>query len=203
MGISEDRKKQRRKEILKAAADLFANNGFEGTSFNEIAVKARASKETLYAWFGSKTEILHALLSERADTVRGTVEAEAKSGEPEEVLFVFAREVLREIAKKTSLRLLNAAITAAPKDGDLRDLVADRIDMSLLAARLALWRAMGLMAFEDANRTAMVFAAMVQGGYPVLLTAGLIETIPDEEIETHARFVTKMFLKAVERPARK
>lgn len=203
MGISEDRKSRRRKEILKAAAALFVKKGFEGTSFNEIAVKARASKETLYAWFGSKTEILRELLHEREDTLVRTVAAEAPGGEPEQVLYVFAREVLRELAKTPSLRLFNAALSVAPRDGDLRDLLADRIDPTPLATRLMLWRAMGLMAFEDAQRTAMVFGVMVQGDYPVRLTAGLIETISDEEIETHARFVTKMFLKAVEKPARR
>ena len=96
-----------------------------------------------------------------------------------------------------------AALTAAPKDGDLRDLLAERIDSSALVPQLMIWRAMGIMSFEDAHRTAMVFGVMVQGDYPVRLTAGLIETISDEEIETHARFVTKMFLKAVEKPARK
>lgn len=203
MGISEDRKSQRRKEILKAASALFAKKGFEGTSFNEIAVKARASKETLYAWFGSKTEILNELLRERKDTLVRTVDDEVPNGEPEQVLYVFAREVLREIATPPSLRLFNAALQAAQKDGDLRDLVADRIDPTLLVARLMLWRTMGLMTFEDAHRTAVVLGAMIQGDYPVRLTAGLIETISEEEIEAHARFVTKMFLKSVERPARR
>ena len=201
MGISEDRKNQRRKEILKAASALFAKNGFEGTSFNEIAVKARASKETLYAWFGSKTEILHELLRERGETLRTNIEAEARNSDPEQALFVLAREVLREIASGPGLRLFYAALTAAPKDGDLRDLLAERIDSSALVPQLMIWRAMGIMSFEDAYRTAMVFGVMVQGDYPVRLTAGLIQTISEEEIETHARFATKMFLRAV-RPGR-
>lgn len=203
MGISEDRKNQRRKEILKAASALFVKKGFEGTSFNEIAAKARASKETLYAWFGSKTEILNQLLREREDSVVRTVSVDAASGEPEQVLYVVAREILRAIVTAPGLGLMNAALQAAPNDGDLRDLLAERLDPAPLAIRLILWRTMGLISFEDAERTAMVFGAMVQGDYPVRLTAGLIKTISDEEIETHARFVTKMFLKAVEKPARR
>lgn len=199
MGISEDRKNKRRKEILKAAAALFVKNGFEGTSFNEIAVKARASKETLYAWFGSKADILRELLRERENTLRVTVDAETAGGTPEQVLLVFAREVLRQIATTPAVALFNAALQAAPKDGDLRDLVDERIDPTLLAARLEVWRVMGLMAFDDAHRAATVFGAMIQGDYTIRLTAGLIKTISDEEIETHARFVTKMFLKAVGR----
>jgi hypothetical protein len=42
----------------------------------------------------------------------------------------------------------------------------------------------------------MVFGVMVQGDYPVRLAAGLIKGISEEEIDEHARFVTKMFLKS-------
>jgi AcrR family transcriptional regulator len=195
MGISDERKDRRRKEILKAATALFVKKGFEGTSFNEIAVKARASKETLYAWFGSKTEILNELLRERGDTLRLTIEAEASDGKPEQVLFVLAREVLRQMATTPALRLFSAALAAAPKHRELRDLVAERIDPAPLAAYLEICRVMGLMAFDDAHRAAMVFGVMVQGDYPVRLTAGLIKSISNEEIDAHARFVTAMFLK--------
>jgi AcrR family transcriptional regulator len=196
MGISEEAKNRRRKEILKAATALFVKKGYEGTSFNEIAVKARASKETLYAWFGSKTEILNELLRERGDTLQATIQAEATSGKPEDVLFVIAREVLRQMVNSPALRLMSAALAAAPKHKELRDLVAERLSPAPLAAYLEYCRGMGLMAFDDAQRAAMVFGVMLQGDYPVRLGVGLIKTISEEEIETHARFVTKMFLKA-------
>lgn len=195
MGISEEAKARRRKEILKAATALFMKKGYEGTSFNEIAVKARASKETLYAWFGSKSEILNELLRERGDTLRLTVEKEASSGKPEDVLFVIAREVLRQM-NTPALRLMSAAVTAASKHRELRDLVTERLSPAPLAAYLEICRAAGLMAFDDARRAAMVFSVMAQGDYPVQISTGLMKEISEAEIETHARFVTTLFLKA-------
>ena len=105
------------------------------------------------------------------------------------------RELLRQMGTTPALALFNAALRAAPKHGELRDLVAERLDPAPLAAYLEICRAAGLMVFDDANRAARVFGAMIQADYPVRLAAGLIKGISDEEIDTHARFVTKMFLK--------
>ena len=195
MGISDDRKNRRRQEILKAATALFVKKGFDGTSFNEIAVRARASKETLYAWFGSKTGILNAILRERGDALQLTIEAEASGGLPEQVLYVLAREVLRTLANTPVIALFNAAMASARKHPELRELVAERISSAPLAAYLEICRGMGLMKFDDAQQMAMVFGAMVQGDYAVRLSAGMIKGISEEEIEKHARLVTRLFLK--------
>jgi AcrR family transcriptional regulator len=60
----------RRQEILDASLDLFARQGFQGTSVREIARAVGVNEATLYHYFGSKAEILDAiidlLLEERA-----------------------------------------------------------------------------------------------------------------------------------------
>lgn len=60
MGIKERRKREkehRRREILKAAKTLFFEQGFFGTSMNEIAKAAELSKGTLYLYFKNKEEL--------------------------------------------------------------------------------------------------------------------------------------------------
>lgn len=60
MGIKERRKREkehRRREILKAAKNLFFEQGFFGTSMNEIAKAAELSKGTLYLYFKNKEEL--------------------------------------------------------------------------------------------------------------------------------------------------
>jgi AcrR family transcriptional regulator len=51
-----------RKRLLRAAADVFARRGYAGTRVSEIAAAAEMSNGALYAYFGSKSELLvHAL----------------------------------------------------------------------------------------------------------------------------------------------
>jgi AcrR family transcriptional regulator len=52
----------RRTEILDAALDLFADQGFQGTSVREIARVVGVNEATLYHYFKSKAEILEAII---------------------------------------------------------------------------------------------------------------------------------------------
>lgn len=46
-----------RKKILENAADLFAKNGFDGTSLSQIAKKARVNQSLIYHYFESKADL--------------------------------------------------------------------------------------------------------------------------------------------------
>src|SRR3954471_24161001 len=48
--------------LLRAAADVFAARGYDGTRVADIAVSAGLSNGALYAYFGSKAELLVAAL---------------------------------------------------------------------------------------------------------------------------------------------
>ena len=45
---------EKRREILRAAVELFTEKGYEGTSVDDIAQAAKVSKQTVYSHFGSK-----------------------------------------------------------------------------------------------------------------------------------------------------
>ncbi len=52
-------KEKRRRELLDAAFLEFSTKGYGGASMEAIARRARASKETLYAWFENKETLLN------------------------------------------------------------------------------------------------------------------------------------------------
>ena len=62
MGLREDSKQARRKNILLAARDLMRDTGDSGFSMRILARKAGVSIATPYNLFGSKQEILYAVL---------------------------------------------------------------------------------------------------------------------------------------------
>jgi AcrR family transcriptional regulator len=75
---------EKRREIIRVAAETFQELGFERTSMLTIAERMRGSKQTLYNYFGSKEELLRAVL----DFDVGEV----------------ADQALRELSKEKSLR---------------------------------------------------------------------------------------------------
>jgi AcrR family transcriptional regulator len=56
------RTEEKRQEIVKAATELFEENGFDRTSMSMISERVGGSKATLYGYFRSKEEILQAVL---------------------------------------------------------------------------------------------------------------------------------------------
>jgi AcrR family transcriptional regulator len=57
-----------RDRLIAAAAELFARQGFNATSINELHAAARVSKRTLYQHFASKDDLILAYLTAYART---------------------------------------------------------------------------------------------------------------------------------------
>jgi len=81
-----------RQEILRAAARLFQQQGYDGTSMNDIAAALKLSKGGLYHHFQGKDEILFNLMSHAMDITEEQVIAPVKSiANPEDRLRALIR----------------------------------------------------------------------------------------------------------------
>lgn len=56
---------ERREQIMQTATDVFATEGFEGTALKRVAELVGVREATLFHYFGSKQELLTAVLEER------------------------------------------------------------------------------------------------------------------------------------------
>lgn len=65
-GLRQRQKEQRREAIAEVALELFEIQGFSATTVEQIAVQAGVSTPTVFNYFGSKQDILLALMA-RAD----------------------------------------------------------------------------------------------------------------------------------------
>jgi AcrR family transcriptional regulator len=63
----ERRMQRQRKEILDAAASLFAEKGYAATSTKDIAQAADIGESTLYGYFPGKRDVMIAILSQPAN----------------------------------------------------------------------------------------------------------------------------------------
>jgi TetR/AcrR family transcriptional regulator, cholesterol catabolism regulator len=88
------RERVTRREVLRHAAQLFAERGYRSTNLREVAERLGVTRQALYYHFGSKSEILGALFEEQMTAL----EAAAASAEPSEGTTLFAA-MLREHLK--------------------------------------------------------------------------------------------------------
>lgn len=61
--------KERRKELLNIAGNLFISKGFDNTSITDILNEAGIARGTLYYYFKSKEEIMDAIIEEYTEKI--------------------------------------------------------------------------------------------------------------------------------------
>src|SRR3954466_2331952 len=84
-----------RERLLRAAADVFAQRGYDGTRVADIAATAGVSNGALYAHFGSKGELLVAALRAHGRRMLATVLAADPDRSITELLLVIGRRLPR------------------------------------------------------------------------------------------------------------
>lgn len=117
-----------RERLLRAAADVFAERGYDGTRVADIAAAAGVSNGALYAHFASKAQLLIGALQTHGRRLL----AEAFAADPErsvtDVLLMIGRWLPRR--RDASGYLIVEALVAARRDEDvarpMRDYIAER-----------------------------------------------------------------------------
>jgi AcrR family transcriptional regulator len=95
------------RRLLAAAAELFAEQGFDATSVRQIVDRAAVTKGAMYHYFRAKDDLLyeiyHALISEQ---LAGLERILAAGYPPRRCL----REVIRDLVETTAAHLTEAAV---------------------------------------------------------------------------------------------
>ena len=191
-------KERRRREILDAAFHEFSTKGYAGASMEAIARRARASKETLYAWFENKETLLNTLFASRLEGMVSWVAAVAeRDPSPPNVLPIIAEDTIR-------FMLAMAPLSDAMGPGEPGDKVSRMLGQTISQERknfvdyILRCRAQGYIAFDDDPfEIASLFVAMAQGEWRLRLGTGMLDKLTDKMIEDHAERVTRIFLKGL------
>ena len=107
---------QRHEAILDAATAVFLEQGFSGAGTAEIARRAGASKQTLYAMFPSKATLFAALMTRRFGKLIDQFAAETilQDATPAEVLSRYGTNILRNMLCDETCRLYRLLVAEAP-----------------------------------------------------------------------------------------
>ncbi len=186
------RTRAKRAQILAAARALFLSQGYARTSTDAITEVAGISKQTLYAHYRGKAELLAAIIGNELDELQldGRVHpAPHTHAELRDLLFTFARAVTTKLLQPDALALLRLLVGEAVHVPELRDALRQAFPARLIGAmERALQHAQSLHLIHtlDANLSARMFVGPVMS-YVALdgLFSSAPPDIPDDRALTH------------------
>ncbi len=193
-----------RAALIKAAAPLFAENGFEATRTRDIADKAKANVSAINYHFGSKMGLYQAVIKEHADQMIANYPqqpAEVKDKSPEEQFQAMVRNILRRVLLDNSPKSLNARLCvrefAEPTEA-LDFLVSEIISKEFATTREVVSSVLGRQ-LNDAELDRLTISVGSQCFYyrlanPMLQRLGVALPETEEQIDDLATHISRFSL---------
>lgn len=151
------RSEKARQAVLRATLELAAEEGPRGLRMDSIAKRAGVSKETLYRWWRSKTEVVLEALAQRSLATIPLPDTGSLNGD----LSAFLHATVAS-GDDTTQRLLRALAAEAASDPSFADLVTDQF---LATRRAALGELLqrGVERDELTSRQAAIAIDLIYG----------------------------------------
>jgi TetR/AcrR family transcriptional repressor of mexJK operon len=111
---------EKRAQILRGAAEVFAADGYQGASMARIAAIAGVSKGTLYNYFDTKAALFTSYVEDEcARHLSHVFDGADHDGDPAAVLRGIGRRMLRMLLSDVGLAIYRVVIAEATKFPDL------------------------------------------------------------------------------------
>ena len=156
--------------IRDAAAALFLERGYNGTSMDDIAAAAHVSKQTIYTHFSDKESLLASLVLANSDRVEGflgtMVSVVRGAAGPEEGLRALARLYLRFVIRPEVLRMRRLVLAEAGRFPELARTYYEQVPQRVYATLAGIFTELaqeGRLELDDADRAAQHFAWLILG----------------------------------------
>lgn len=129
---------QRKKEILYAALDVFAKEGYKDTSLGLIASSCGLSRTTVYQYFKDKSEIFYFAVKNATDAMFAKYSSQEwdKIEDPVDRLLLLLNDILNT-ADEHEKEISNLVLVLKDLDGDLSETIKRRTaKLALFLSRL-------------------------------------------------------------------
>lgn len=198
-GRGRPRDTEKNAAIVEAAACLFLDYGFDGTSMDEVAKQASVSKQTVYSHFSSKEQLFSASI--RAvikryypDSALERVETHSLEADLRVVCESYAHLLMSEEA----MSMFRVLVAAAPKGPNLAQLfwnagpreMQDRLEAFLLSRVQT-----GELAIPDISLASNQIVCLLKAKTHFMRSIGLIDSISEEQIQRNVDNAVEAFLK--------
>jgi AcrR family transcriptional regulator len=192
----------RRDEIVDAALEEFASQGFRGATIKRIAERARLKSHALIYWyFSSKEELFQAVLGRHLPILQLVLDpAAVRDRPPEEVLPEIARAYLAMADRASAQRLLRLVLPEVIRRPEMVDQLGGRMIARILdfvKTYLAHQVELGRLRPHDVRASARAFIGMLlpQLGGKLLLQSLQADGLTDEE---HIATIVDIFLRGLQ-----
>lgn len=199
------RQSGRREALLKAAADVFFEQGYAATSIDAIIERAGGSKRNIYNEFGNKQGLFSAIVEENADKALSTLNIENIEGHDlQSTLTAFGRHLMDVYMSPTVVGIYRIAVTEANRFPDLVKAFYEQgpgRTTVRLAEVLEAARDRGEIELDDCQRVAGHFVGMIRDNLHLQVVLGLRPAPSEKESREAVASVVGVFLNGI-RPDR-
>lgn len=202
--LEASRSERKRRAIVEAATALFLENGYRGTSMEQIATVARVSKQTVYKHFEIKERLFYEIVTAAVDQI-AVPNYEQILGLADTIdlpadLRDVARQQLGRVMQPRLLQLRRLVIAEASRFPQLGALFYERGPGRTIEAFAAAFKrlaARGLLRLEDPPLAAAHFNWLIMS-IPLneAMLLGRDHTPPDADLDRYARAGVEVFLAA-------
>ena len=190
--MESEKQDERRRQIEAAAFELLAEKGYRSTSMLQIARRASASNQTLYAWYGNKQNLFQSLIEENAKAVKELLRKALKTqSDPMETLRALGPLLLTFTTGEKAIVINRAAVADAGETG----LLGEAIDSGARQEMVEMTQAvMGQLAVTgrfrpdtDPADAAESYISLLFGEVQMRQALGRIGPLDKADIEARAR----------------
>jgi AcrR family transcriptional regulator len=180
----------RREQILQAAQELFAQQGYRETNLNDVATRLGFRRQAVYHYFPSKDEILYELIARAGTAVEASAQPTIDGDLP-------PAEKLAEVVRNHVRELLTNVDVFRIQFSELAKLTSDRADalrhqilgyVNRIAKIIEAGQAEGTFVDIPPMTQALLILAMCNG------TTGWYSTQTELSVDETAEYVARMAL---------
>ena len=184
--------------IIDAAFELFVELGFQATTMDKVAQRAKISKLSIYRHFENKEALFSAAMSARCQQFAPQALVEGVDGSAEDQLVAVGTSLLRTLLSP-DVRGVEAMVMADKTNQQslsrLHYEAGPAHVIALIEALLRQLHAKEVLNVPNPLQSARLFAALLKGS-DLLLIARFDEARAEAEIESYCRSAVAMFIAA-------
>jgi TetR/AcrR family transcriptional repressor of mexJK operon len=192
-----DPRKPKQAAVIRAAAELFVQYGYDGTSTEMIAERAGVSRQTIYNQFEGKEALFLAIASDLVEEIFASLGEEVEGpGDLRGTLFSFAHNLLAKMLRPKTIAFHRVVVTEAARFPGLARAVHDAISTAVEDKVAVCLDKQSQLTLPDPKLAARQFMALIIHPYPFKALLGVGEHTDGPEIQRHLEAAVDTFVRA-------